>query len=505
MRIGVNLIAGFSYSAWSAIASLAAVPWLIHYLGVEAYGLIGFYASAQGVLYILDMGLAPAVNREVARNLAAGRAADSATLLRTLAPWYWFTALIIGIAFYLVSPFLAQSWLNFEQLLPAEASKSVALLGLVIACRWPAAVYQSSLMGAGRLTTTSAIGIIAVTLANAGGVFVVALVANTIEAFFLWQLLCSIAYTQMMRMAAWKVIGHRRLARRDFGIIARIWRFSAGMTGVAITAVLLMQLDKLILSKLLPMEDFGRYVLASLLASGLYVVLTPTFNTIYPRFSALVASNDQQQLRSSYRTGTRLLCCVLFPIAVSGALFSREVLVLWTGDAHLAGQVAPVLSVMLLGTALNGAMHFPYALQLAMGVSWLPLVTNIVLLAFFVPAVVFLTSEIGLIGGAAAWLAMNAAYLLVGSLVTHRLLMPGIALSWLALDVSLPFVLSLVVLEPASRVIYSGAYSPAVVVTFAAMLTLVAMAVCLLALLPQQSRHLINRGFQWIACSLSFT
>ncbi len=505
MKIGINLIAGVSYSAWSAIASLAAVPWLIHYLGVEAYGLIGFYASAQGVLYILDMGLAPAVNREVARNSAAGHAVDSATLLRTLAPWYWATAFIIGVAFYFLSPLLAQNWFNLEQLSSKEASNTIVLLGLVIACRWPAALYQSSLMGAGRLTATSAIGIIAVTLANAGGVLVVAFVSRTIETFFLWQLLCAIAYTQMMRRAAWKVIGHRHLARRDFDVIARIWRFSAGMTGVAITAVLLMQLDKLILSKLLPLEDFGRYVLASLLASGLYVVLTPTFNTIYPRFSALVASNDEQQLRSSYRTGTRILCCVLFPIAVSGALFSREVIVLWTGEAHLAGQIAPVLSIMLLGTALNGAMHFPYALQLATGVSWLPLATNMVLLAFYVPVVIFLTSGMGLVGGATAWLVMNAVYLVVGGLVTHRLLMPGIALSWLTLDVIMPFAVSLVVLNTASRLIDYQAYSPVVVLFFAATLTLVAMVVCFLALLPQQTRQIISRGFHWIACSLSFT
>jgi len=44
---------------------------------------------------------------------------------------------------------------------------------------------------------------------------------------------------------------------------------------------ILMQLDKVLLSKILSLEDFGRYALAGVVASVLYVLLTPTFNVIY--------------------------------------------------------------------------------------------------------------------------------------------------------------------------------------------------------------------------------
>jgi hypothetical protein len=33
-------------------------------MGMEAYGLIGFYFMLQGVIQILDLGLSPTMNRE---------------------------------------------------------------------------------------------------------------------------------------------------------------------------------------------------------------------------------------------------------------------------------------------------------------------------------------------------------------------------------------------------------------------------------------------------------
>ena len=58
---------------------------------------------------------------------------------------------------------------------------------------------------------------------------------------------------------------------------------------MAISGIVFVQLDKVLLSKILPLKAFGQYALAGVVASALYILLSPTFNVIYPRLSALVA------------------------------------------------------------------------------------------------------------------------------------------------------------------------------------------------------------------------
>ena len=62
-----NLFANFAGSGVAALLQLAFIPFYIKFLGIEAYGLIGFYIMLQAVLQVLDLGLGPTMNREMAQ------------------------------------------------------------------------------------------------------------------------------------------------------------------------------------------------------------------------------------------------------------------------------------------------------------------------------------------------------------------------------------------------------------------------------------------------------
>src|SRR5207248_1594768 len=97
-----------------------------------------------------------------------------------------------------------------------------------------------------------------------------------------------------------------------------------------------------------------------------------------------------------------------------------------------------VVSLFLIGTALNGAMHFPYALQLAYGQTRLPLLINGILMLALVPLITVLALRFGSVGGAASWAILNAIYLLLGTWLTHRVLLRGIGFTWLTRDILAP-------------------------------------------------------------------
>lgn len=268
MSLRRNLFAGLANSIWSALIGLAVVPLYLKYLGIEAYGLIGFFVTTQALLQLLDVGLAPTINREVARHSASGNLKEAGKLLHTLAIVYWSMAVVIALLIMALAPLIAGYWLQSKYLSRQTIEHAVMLMGLVVACRWPIGLYQSALIGAQRLTVSSGVSITMVTFGNLGAVVVLAFVSPTIEAFFIWQACVGLLYATTMQWAAWRVIGRLKEIRFDIDKLKQIWRFSAGMGGIALSGLVFTQLDKLILSKMLGLEEFAHYMLATVVVTS---------------------------------------------------------------------------------------------------------------------------------------------------------------------------------------------------------------------------------------------
>jgi O-antigen/teichoic acid export membrane protein len=193
---------------------------------------------------------------------------------------------------------------------------------------------------------------------------------------------------------------------------------------------------------MLTLEQFGHYMLATLLVSGLYLFIIPVYNVIYPKFSSLISIQDDNSLRDLYTNGTRLLASVIFPIASILAVYSYDIIALWTSNSTLALEVAPIVSILSIGSAIHGVMYFQYALQLASGKTNLALKIYITLLILMVPLTLTLTIYYGVIGGALSWLILHMSYMLLSTYITHKELLKSSGLNWLKYDVGLPLLIS---------------------------------------------------------------
>lgn len=442
MKPGRNLLAGLANSIWTALVGLVAVPFYLKYLGVEAYGLIGFFATTQALLQLLDMGMAPTINREVARCSAAGDISGAGKLLHTFAVIYWGMAAAIAGALLVLAPLIADYWLRSRQLAPETVAHAVMLMGLVVACRWPTGLYQNALIGAQRLTVSSAINMTMVTLGSLGAVAILAFLSPTIEAFFVWQACMGLVLALAMRAAAWKIVGGSGSHRFDFGHARHVLGFSLGVGAISLAGLVLTQLDKVILSKTLELADFGRYMFATTAAGSLYVLITPAFNIVYPRFSAAVASQSAEALLAQYRSAGQLLATLLFPATMALAVLAQPLIALWTGNAGLASEVAPLVTLLLAAYALHGVMHIPYALMLAKGETRSMFSIYIALIAIITPLTAVMSLSYGSVGGAFAQFLLFVLYLVIGTWVIHRKCLKGHVIGLALKDIGIPLGIS---------------------------------------------------------------
>lgn len=443
--VKLNTAANLSARVWTAAVHLAFVPLYVSYLGIEAYGLIGVFTALLALFALLDLGLSTTLNRELAKHSAdAGAASRARDLVRTLEALYWPVALLIGIGVALAAPYIARDWISVNHLDVAAVQRSVMLMGLTIALQWPASLYAGGLMGLQHQVLLGGINAGVATLRAVGAVLVLAHYAATIEAFFWWQAAASAVQTAATGATLWRSLPRGGTAphfRRR--ILIEVWRLAAGMAAISALAVILTQLDKVILVKLLPLNEFGYYSLAWTLATGMYFLIGPLYSALFPRFTQLVAQRDDADLRRTYQKGCQWMSVILLPVAVVIALFSAELMYLWTGDALLAERSHVLLSLLITGTALNGLMSLPMALQLAYGWTRLGVLTNLVAVFALVPLIFFLTTRFGAAGGASAWVMLNGAYVLLAVPLMHRRILRGEQWHWFGTDVGLPLIAAL--------------------------------------------------------------
>jgi len=440
-RVKTNFFANLAGSGWTALVGLACTPLYIRFMGMEAYGLIGFYFMLQGVIQILDLGLSPTMNREMARySVLPGKAGEARDLVRTLEVGYWAIGFLIGGAVWSSAPYIASHWIKAGNISPSEVRHAVTAMGALTALQWPLTFYHGGLLGLQRQVLHNGITIATSTLSGGGALLVLWLISPTVSAFFTWQIAVSLLQAGVTTFALWRCLPQSgRAARFDPTITRSIWGFAAGMSGITITALILTQIDKVILSKMLPLKIFGYYILAGMVATGLSgLIIAPMFNTIFPRFSALVAAGDEKNLLDMYHGSTQVMAVMILPVATIIALYSPEIMLIWTGDPEIARETAPIVSLLVVGTALNGLMNLPYALQLSYGWTRIGLAINAFFVVTLVPAIVLMTRQYGPSGAASVWLGLNAVYMGIGVPLTHRRLLKGEAFRWFTKDVGTP-------------------------------------------------------------------
>jgi hypothetical protein len=88
-KVRSNFAANVAGQAWVTLTQLLVVPLYIKLLGIEAYGLMGFFFVLQATVQILDLGLGPTLTREIAKRRAmVGGLADARSLVKTVSIAY---------------------------------------------------------------------------------------------------------------------------------------------------------------------------------------------------------------------------------------------------------------------------------------------------------------------------------------------------------------------------------------------------------------------------------
>ncbi len=454
-QLKTNVIANFGSSLFIGLMNLVFVPLYIRLMGIESYGLVGIFSTLLSIFALLDMGLGATLNREMARGAArANKATHLRDLLRTLEIPYWTVALLIGAGVVVLSPLLAYHWFNPKSLSPLIVQRAIVYMGIAIAFQWPFSFYAGGLGGQQKQVLLGVLNASMAAFRGLGAVAILWFVSPTIEAFFKWQIFISGIQTGLAAYFLWSSLpakGHRPRFRKK--MLSNIWRFAAGVTGITLLSTILSQMDKIILSRMLSLENFGFYNLASTVAMILYRLVGPIFSATFPSFTRAFELRQQGELANLYHKSAQLVSVLVLPTALVISFFSGEILLLWTKDPVMVERAHVLVSILVIGTALNGLMNIPYALQLAAGWTRLNFTVNLFSVLILVPLIILLTKIYGAAGAASVGVILNAGYVLIIIPIMHQRLLKKEMGAWYLQDVFGPLAVSLLVVGCASFVV----------------------------------------------------
>ena len=425
---------------------LMFIPLYIRFIGIEAYGLVGIFVSLMAIFDIFGQGLTQTMTREMARlSTTDPNGSRSRVLARTLEALNWSVALILGMSVFALAGPIAQYWVKADGLSQRSVELALMISGGLVLMKWPAAFYAGGLRGMDLQPLLNAISCSCATLRGLITVAALWLVSPNIQTFFGCQIVASAVETFCLATALWSFLPGRGMKGTfSSGVLKSVWRFSAGITGIAVAYTFLTQMDKVVLSKMVSLEQFGYYTVAWMVSAQPVMIIGSIEMAVYPTITRLAGEGNEPALTELYHKSCQAQTVLLVPATLVLVLFGDVVLMVWTGNPDLVKGVGPVMSILSVGMCLNGFTRIPSLTQTAYGWTSLLFSQNVLSIIALVPLLVLLTRAYQEVGAASVWAILNASYVLIMIHFMHSRILKGAQWDWYIYDIGLPSLAALV-------------------------------------------------------------
>ncbi len=380
--------------------ALFTTPIVIRLLGAEGYGVMILVLLIPGYLGFADFGMGMASTKFASEAFAEGSRDKEARIVRTAA-LIALTSSIPFVALVFILSGTVIEWFNVPGHLRGDASLALKLASITLVLNVLCMIFNTPQLTRLRMDLN--------TLVNAG-FRILGSIATPIVVYLGSGIVGAILV--LMGVAALTLSGHLLVSGRllrelyqgsiEKPAIRPMLKFGIALVGASIAAMLLTNLEKAVLPKLISVTELAYYSVAFTFAAMLTLFAGSMSQSLVPAFSQLQGGDNVGVLNSLYTRAIRLNLIWLIPVVTGLALIAKTFFTIWAGpDFGLASPLP--FYVLLLGLIFNIPAHVPFSVIMASGrtdvfakIYWGELIPYGVL-------VWFLVRRFGAAGAAAAW------------------------------------------------------------------------------------------------------
>jgi O-antigen/teichoic acid export membrane protein len=440
VSIKLNAIANYVGQGYTIAVMIICTPLYLQYLGAESYGLVGFFMIMQNWLNLLDLGLSATLCRQVsfARGQTFGFKQFN-NLLRSFELVFIALAIIIVLAVYLKSNWLAYTWIKAIALDPESISYCISIMGIIIGLRFFSTLYRGGIIGFEDQIWLNKAAVAITSLKYIGAFLILAYISNDIELFFEYQLVIAVLEVGILSRRFYYDLPSSTISKKwfkiDWKFFHEVLPFSMSITYTSAVQIIVSQFDKLLLSGLLSLKIFGYFSIITIISGGVISLSIPIFIAFQPRITMLAARESMDEMISLYIDMTQIVTWVVFSTAMLIVIYPQEILYSLTGDHRTYIWGGEVLQWYVLGSSTYVMGSCQYYLQNAFGKLKLYVIGMTLSLIVQAPLIYFVTTKYGAIGASQLWFVFSLIWFFGFTLVVHSKFIPRFHFKWLFKDI----------------------------------------------------------------------
>lgn len=387
--------------------SFLVLPYIVHRLGADVYGIFAVITSVVGYFALLDMGLGTAVIKYVAEYNGEGRPEKVNEVIGVTLLIFLIFGVVGGILILSISTFMVAKFLKMPPDLIGIAHGALCISAGGFFLNMMLSVLSVIPNGLNRYEITSVVKVITGSFTMIGTALLVYLGYGLLEivglnvlinlaliflyAFFTRRLLPSVSFVPSFELSVMKKI-------LKFGVFSLLSRISYLVN---------YQVDRLVVGAILGVSWVTYYVVPFTLLNRLSSITVSVGTVIFPAISELQGNKRYETITELYLISSRVIVAIAVSIIFPLLVFGDRLMSLWMGTdfGEKTSTVMFLLTVVFFLSALTNVPSFAADGLGKPKVTGIAAISNTVLyLALIIP----MARNFGIEGVAAAILISSA-------------------------------------------------------------------------------------------------
>jgi O-antigen/teichoic acid export membrane protein len=402
--IRYNTLWNFVGSLIPLLIGLASIPFLLHKIGVERFGVLTLVWTLIGYFSIFDFGIGRALTYQVSNSLSKNVRSELLGIVKEGLKLMLITGILGGLLLALISKQLGYSWLNVSQNLSQESYVSILFSSFAI----PLTTYTSGLKGILEgFEDFKIVNLLKLLL----GIFNFGLPVLAVIFYgpSLFYIVLSLILSRFIIFILHFVFVNKRISIKsvfkseaaDKKGKKELMNFGIWMTLSNIVSPLMVSADRFIISFIIGASAVAYYTVPFDMVIRLLVIPASLTTVLFPRFSTLLVTDRSSAIKLFKKSKKIIFISMLF-ISICLIVFSHFGLTMWIGK-DLADKSWKIMSVLSIGLLFNSLAQVPYALIQSAGKVKLTSMIHLCEFLFYVIMLLILLKNFGIIGAAIAF------------------------------------------------------------------------------------------------------
>lgn len=398
-----NSLLNFLGQALPLLAAVFAIPYVLHGLGPERFGILSLAWALIGYMSVFDLGIGRAMVKFLSEALGANDRRAVPQIFWTAIGMQTAIALFGGGLLALLAPFLAEYLLKLSDNLRAEAALSFYIMAAYPPAVLATLALRGALEAAQRFDLVNLVKVpasISVFAVPAIGLYFDMSLPGMLEGIFAVRIGFLLIYLVFVLRVLPGLAGRPRM---DAGVLRRMLAYGGWLFVSNIMGMVFNYTDRFFIGSLLSVAAVAFYTAPYEIVSSVTIVPMSITLALFPALSAVSGHANgtaNERAAAMYRDSLKYLLLFITPLTLILWAFAGDILTIWLGPEYAEKSLAAFL-ILNLAFYCNTIAHIPLTVVQALNRPDLKAKLDLALLPVYLGLFFVLIPLAGLAG--AAW------------------------------------------------------------------------------------------------------